>query len=155
MYLKIYFVILQMKILRARPKVLLEFHVAILQQQGCGILAYSSGWLVFPGIAPIELLSTHRSNLNDGLVHGRIVLELIPGTTNQAQVAYKAEAGGRGELYNFEWIPGAGLKRNLGTMGGLFVATLMAPTLPGKRYNNYTFPSPFPIIYQGTVTIQQ
>jgi hypothetical protein len=93
------------------------------------------------GRASIQLLSTHRSNLNDGHVHGRIVLEYRVQIKQRLHTKLKQMAEENYIILNGYEEP------DLGTVGGAFVASLMAP--PQASYSlNYTVPSPFQLFIQ-------
>ena len=108
------------------------------------------------GVAKINLASRkYFTNLNDALVHGTITLNLIPGT-NQAEVAYDRNAGGKGGMYDFDWI-------TMNTMEDikkyLFrnIVTSFGGLLHGETsfINPDIISGPFPIYYTGTVEINQ
>ena len=113
------------------------------------------------GLATIRLDSKHFSSLNDALVHGTITLQLIPGS-NQAKIAlnsgrdFPGLAGQPAAMYDFgmeSWGSAKSVGRNLDTFfGGLVnsIATYPGPMGPIPAYYKGT---PFPIYYNGVVTI--
>lgn len=111
------------------------------------------------GLATIRLDSKHFSNINDALVHGTITLQRI-GNTNQAKIAlnrgddYAQLKGEPAGMFNFEmqslsepinWI------RNPET----FLGGLIYGIMPIGGTFIYMGGKPFPIYYQGTITIKQ
>jgi hypothetical protein len=105
------------------------------------------------GVALINLDGKHKTNNNDGLVHGSITLERI-GNTNRAQVAYNTEVGGRGGRYNFDMKPWTkeNISRNVATIAG----RLINGTNPESAgMPQYVGGKGFIIYYEGTVTIKE
>lgn len=111
------------------------------------------------GLATIRLDTKHFSNINDALVHGTITLQRI-GNTNQAKIAlnrgddYAQLKGEPAGMFNFEmqslsepinWI------RNPET----FLGGLIYGIMPIGGTFIYIGGKPFPIYYQGTITIKQ
>jgi hypothetical protein len=112
------------------------------------------------GLATVRLDTRHFSNVNDALVHGTITLQQI-GNTNQAKIALNTEIGSPiygqpAGMYDFEmqtWSRPINWIRNPATfLGGLINSTSI---IPGSfvPIPIYTGGTPYPIYYNGTITI--
>jgi len=110
------------------------------------------------GLATVQLAGKHFTNLNDALVHGTITLQRI-GNTNQARLALNSDPytpqinGQPAGMYDFE-MHSWGVAKNWVRNPEAFIGGITNGLFPIGGTCLYLGGTPYPIYYNGIVTIQ-